>query len=578
MFVRKSALVLATALLVGAGPAPAQDLRFESGEHLYALWELLEGGAPLQPELFRRGWPTDEAHQRMTRELAADAAQRLLAGYLASGAGLPLSASTYEDLRFQRQARAGGAAPNPQALVRAELTAYKQLAGCAELSLPQGFDPVVVPVQRSRAELERSFSESELATWKWKAAASPRYALDGLGFSLIAQTRFAGIQLATRRDEDQAGRKVTLLGRTGAGGFWGLVALHGAIADLHELRAILIDARAEKPSPRASLAGLDEMVHMLPSVWTTTPGTAGPPAHALVDGESTKSYLFGLSAVLLGASELYALTDGSSGSKAPVLELFATATSPFEKDTPDVALDVALFAFRSLRSLHVDVIQQRATTLGGVKGGGKTINPADLGMFLLALRAFKDKVVLGGKGPKHPRAGELSEEQNKANVLISALGASFRGWEADSPGFFDLYHVQTNAKSAPTKSLAAQGLAVRGMLVAHRQVAQTPGERTPFLEAALRTVRWLDRERWDPAAQAWVEQVDGKASTKLTPMATMAVLGAMRDLALLTDDGRFLERYRQVLESLSARGLTRRGADRAGPGFAGEVLLEGGPK
>lgn len=580
---RNGALASLVAGLLLAAPLSAQDLRFESGEHLAAVCELLEGGLPLEPELFRRGWPTDAAYRRMTGELGGDAAQAILAAYLASGAGLSLSSSTYEDQRFLRQARAGNAQQTIQQLVRFELGGYKQLAG-ATLQVPQGFDPVVVPYQRARAELEKLYAAGDLSTWRWKAqGGQTRYALDGLGFALLAQARLAGLQLSVKRTEAQAGRQVQLLGRSGDGGFWGLVALHCAVAQLHELRAVVIDAREERAAPRQTLLGLDEISFMFPSVWQTTPSADHGPVHALdpaagdQPSESLKSSLFGLSAILLGASEMYAITDTSAGQKTPITELFAGNLAPFEPTTNDLALDVALFAFRSLRSLHVNVIKQRATSLGSIRGGGNSITPTDLGVFLLALRAFKEKVVIGAKVTKHPRAAELLEEQSKAGVLVSTLGGVFTQWAADSQGFYDRYGVETNAKSTDVRSLAGQGYAIRGLLVAHRQVAQ--GQATsPFLDAALRTARWLDRERWDAEAQAYVEVVASKPSTKLGPLGALGLLGALRELSLATDDGRYLERYRQVLESLSARGLVRAPADRVGLGLAAEVAFEAGPK
>ena len=188
-----------------------------------------------------------------------------------------------------------------------------------------------------------------------------------------------------------------------------------------------------------------------------------------------------------------------------------------------------------------------------------------------------EKVIIGAKAVKHPRAAELLEEQSKAGVLVSTLGGVFTQWAADSAGFYDRYVVETNAKSTDVRSLAGQGYAIRGLLVAHRQVAQ--GQTTsPFLDAALRTARWLDRERWDAQARTYVEVVANKPSTKLGPLGALGLLGALRELSLVTDDGRYLERYRQVLESLSARGLVRAPADKVGLGLAAEVAFEGGPK
>src|SRR5690606_9952251 len=59
------------ALVSAGGVARAQgpDLRYETAEQLYALSEVLDGGAPLWAELFAQGWPTDARHRRLTLEL-----------------------------------------------------------------------------------------------------------------------------------------------------------------------------------------------------------------------------------------------------------------------------------------------------------------------------------------------------------------------------------------------------------------------------------------------------------------------------------------------------------------------------
>lgn len=560
-----------------AAPALAQaDPKFEAGEHLQALSELMEGGEPLSRLLFAHGWPTDAAYQRATLQLAHEAAIQQMAAYLGSGAGLPLSASSYEDLRFQQKARSGSPVSNVQGLVRQELTAYKTLAGATNLQIPANFDPVAIPYQRGRAETSRKWQLGDLATWKWAGTQPPaRYGLEALAWGLVCEVRLARLELSVQRSESQAGRDAKYLGRTGEGGFLGLVALHTALAKLHELRSLMVDHRQQSLSIRQNFQGLDEMQYVLAACWTSTASPNGAPAHALVPGESQKSHLFALAGLLIGSCELAALTDPEEGPKS-VLELFEGTNAPFEKDAHELAVDTALYAFRALRSLHVNVIKQRPTSLGGPVQRGNTIGTADLGQFILAIRAFRQ--ALATDGEKSPRKDEIAEEQKKAGVLLSTLGGALRGWEADAPGFNDVYSVETNARQSQAKSLAAQGLAVRGLLATH-QLASQGGERTPFLEAALRTLRWLDKERWDGAAQAYVESTaDGKPSPRVGPGGGLAVLAALRQAARLTGDGRYLERYRQYLETLAGKGLLRAAGDRVAPGFAPEVVLGPGPK
>lgn len=550
--------------------APAQDLRFEAGEHLYALSELLAGGDSLYQELFKNGWPTDQQARSLTRELSIDA---LVASYLGSGAGVPLSAMSYEDARAQRTKQPGMTAA---LLLREELKTYKQLSG-ATFTVPQQFDPIAMPFHRSRAELGQAYNRNDLGTLRWKATESPRHSLDALGMALLVEARYARAQLLRRRDVQVDGKTVQQWGATPEGGFFGFVALHCAVAKLHELRRLVVDANVPAFAPKPSLGQppLDEFRYFFPTGWTTSP-RAGGPDHALLEGDDKlKSHLFGLAAVLLGACEVLTLTDGDAG-PAELRGLFAERPAPgapaFEKDTVDVALDVALFAFKSLRSMHVNVTQARATSLGGLNVRGTTITPTDLGAFLLALQAFKTEVQLTHRGAdRHPRYAEIQEEQRKADTLLRSLAnSSLLAWVADEPGMYDLYTIANNSRQAQTKSLVSQALAVRGLLATHRHIAPA-GESSPLLTAAERTLRWVDRERWDQTSQAYVEKTGETA--KAPAMAAVALLGALRDMALTTGDGRYLTRYMQYLDSLVGRGLIRSPADRSASGLAPEVAF-----
>lgn len=562
--------------------AEGQDLRYESAEQLYALSEVLAGGAPLWGELFEHGWPTDARHRHLTLELFGAHADALMAGYLGSGAGLPLSATSYEDRRAQRQKPS---ATTGQQLLRQELATYKQLSG-ATFNVPAAFDPVAIPFERARAELARAYDARDLASLRWREAPSSRHSLDALGFALLCEARYARQQLEHRR-EAAAGAKAKLWGRTPEGGFFGLVAAHCAVAKLHEVRRLVVDVRSEEFSARESLAALEDFRYFVPSGWTTS-ARAGGPDHALLPGDDRlKSHLIGLSALLLGACEMLALSDPEGPKELQALfsdKAPDGASAPlFEKDTFDVALDVALFAFRSMRAFHVNVIQGRATSLGGPTTRGTTITPTDLGLFLLALEGFKDRARIGGRSAeRHPRYAEVQDEQRKADTLLRSLAAaSFRAWDADEPGFYDLYSIANNSRQAQTKSLAAQALAVRGLLATHRHIAPG-GESSPLLEVAERTLRWLDRERWDPGLGTYAEKAEkadqGGAPIKVPTYGAAATLGALRDMALTTGDGRYLTRYVQSLESLAARGLVRAPSDRTGAGLAAEVVFTGGSK
>lgn len=563
------------ALIIGLGApiAAAQDLRFEAGEQLYAITELQEGGDPLWSQLFLHGWPTDAAHRRLTADIASRGVDALMPAYLGSGAGLPLSATSYQEARAARAQRTTSGV-TAAALLRTELNGYKRMSG-ATWNIPATFDPLAVPYHRARAELARPYDPGDLSTLRWKETSGARHSLDALGFALLAEARYARQQLTQRRDGQVDGKNVRLFGATPETGFIAFVALHAALAKLHEARKLVVDTRSQQLAPRESLAGLEEFRYIIPSGWTTR-ADGGRAQHELLEGDDKlKSHLFGLAALLLGASEMVEVCETETG---PLKELFADravepGTAPmFERDAFDVALDVALFAFLSLQSLHVDYNKSSATSVAHPQSRSSTITPTDLGLCLMALEAFKTKVRLGAKNVRHPRASEVTESQRKADVLLRTLGNSFRTWAADEPGMYDVYSIDANSRQAQTKSLASQAFAVRGLLVTHRHL----GEGSPMLPPAERTLRWLDRERWDASSLAYVERAQGAApgGGKASALGALAVLGALRDMALTTGDGRYLTRYRQYLEGLADRGLLRDATDKAAAGVAPEVTFE----
>jgi hypothetical protein len=563
------------AIIIGlGGTARAQDLRFEAGEQLYAITELMEGGDPLWNQLFAHGWPTDAAHRRLTQEIARVGVDALMPAYLGSGAGVPLSATAYEEARAARAQRAS-AGITAAALLRTELNTYKRMSG-ATWNIPATFDPVAIPYHRARAELARPYDPADLASLRWKETSGARQSLDALGFAMLAEARYARLQLTQRREAQVDGKNVKLFGATPESGFFALVALHAAVAKLHEVKRLIVDTRSEQLAPRDSLAGLEEFRFLIPSGWTTRVD-GGQAVHELLEGDDKlKSHLFGLSALLLGAAELVELSEPEG---SPLKDLFGDravdpgTTAMFERDTYEQALDVALFAFRSLRSLHVDFNKGSATSVAHPQTRSNTITPTDLGLCLMALEAFKLKVQLSAKNVRHARAAEITDEQRKVDVLLRTLGNSFRQWAADEPGMYDVYTIAANARQAPTKALASQAFAVRGLLVTHRHL----GEGSPMLQPAERTLRWLDRERWDAGSQAYVERAQGAPASpggKASALGAVAVLGALRDMALTTNDGRYLTRYRQYLEGLAERGLFRAATDRAAAGVAPEVTFE----
>ena len=581
---RRSALGLLGALALVAlwgGPVYAQGAQgFEASSALYGAHELQAGGRPLYARLFAQGWPTDRGYRRLTLETAGDTADRLFATYLASGVGLTLADSSYQRARHDEKVKAGERFATPSALLADELRLYRTLTGYQAQA--DSISPVVFPPERATAELSRTWSADDPRAWAWRRADGPiPVTLEGLGLALWGEASFAGAQLAEVRVDGETGGRESLLGPSAREGFFGLVALQAAAAKVHELRyRLLLDFQEGTIVPSPDLLSMSPRRYYFPAAFTATPSSSGADYRARdLDGGKLKSRLSGGAAVLLGLCELAALV-GPDGPPS-VRGLFSERTvmgrkvTVFDPGLHEQIVEVAVFTFEALRTLHVSVEGRgRASSLADPRLRGATITPTDLGLYLMAIEAFVNKVQLPAdrnRGAQGPLAARLEDEQRKARTLIGSLSGMVLSWHQNQPGFYDSYDVSTSARASTTKSLASQAFAVRGLIATHRAVAGG-AERSPFLKAAAEAVAWLDAELWSREVNAYAE-VDSKGVRRAPLFGAVAVLGALREMALVTDDGRYLLRYRQYLETLHGRGLVREGEARIAPGLALEVTF-----
>ncbi len=90
----------------------------------------------------------------------------------------------------------------------------------------------------------------------------------------------------------------------------------------------------------------------------------------------------------------------------------------------------------------------------------------------------------------------------------------------------------------------------------------------------IRDRRWVDRECWDQQAGAYREP--GSEGREVSAYGATMMLAALRELALVTGDGRYLVRYQSCLDSLHRAGIYREGRDRTGPGLAIQLELQPG--
>jgi hypothetical protein len=531
--------------------------RWQPADQMYGAWELHQGGASLERVLFARGWPTDAAHRRLTLELAGEPAVDLTGLGLAPGVGLPITASSYEADRLNALG-SRSRVRDTQGLLRQTLSDYKTQSGYAG-SLPRSYVPSFLAFAEAGGSLQSSFRRDDVATYRRPAPPKSTVSLEGVGFTLLAQARFAREELMITREEE--GKR--LVGRDGRTGFLALVALHSALATVRELQQVVVDTKLRALQAQTDLLTLDEFRHHLPASWEASVADEVV-EHSLTGGTAAfASYLRGQAATLLALAELAQVTDPKG-----VEELHAIRRL-HDKDVHIMVVEAALFVFRALRSLHVDVRLRRAIS----KEKGSSIETIDLGVYLMAMQAFKQHVELDTRGSTQTLLGE---ERGKCVTLISTLSDSIRIWQQQrEDGFYNVYSVRTNSADVQAgESLASNAFAIRGLLASHKALSEGAAQ-SAHLEAAKVAVAALDRRRWSPTLRAYTEN---DRAPKASGFGAVAVLGALRELALITSDGRYLGRYRQYLQSLSDNGFYPECSGTESPRLATTVTFQAGSK
>ncbi|RMG10061.1 MAG: hypothetical protein D6731_18155 [Planctomycetota bacterium] len=568
-----TAVAVCTALAVPV--ARAQDARFDTADSLYAAYELCVGGRPFYRTFFARGWPTDRPHRRAALELAAGSAGRTIRATLASGAGLPLTVSVYQHHRRDLLLKAGKAGTRLEDLTRRDLGWFAARSGAERP--PRGFVPTFLPVRRARAALSQPWKDDDPSTWAWAPPREESYTLEAVGFCLLAEAAYAREELTARRDDEERGGKASWVGHSPTGGLFGFLALQSASAKLLELkRSLVLDLERRAIVSRSSLRGLKPRDHCFPKAWTAK--RSGDSArYSLPEGEDRFASRLGhQAAVLWAAARLAELSDPSGPEELRGLfedqKVRGELLRIFLPSTHSDAVEVAVFVFRTISKLHVDVKgSAKVSSTADRYQRGPTLTPTDLGLFLLALEAFVRDVRLAParRGKPGPEVAALKVEQGKAKTLLAELCKTFFAWRQNQSGlFYDSYSVRTATRQQRTRSLASQAFAIRGLLAAHRGLKAAAD--SSYLTVAKEVFALLDKERWDPARRVYTEE---KGST-VPLFGAAAVLGALRELALTTGDGRYLTRFRQYLEGLERAGLFRAANDKAPPGYVSELKLQ----
>ncbi|MEZ0230388.1 MAG: hypothetical protein ACAI25_17325, partial [Planctomycetota bacterium] len=570
----------------GEAPAPAGAISFESAPGLYAAAELGLGGRPLYQRLFPSGWPTTREFRKMALEDGEGAFADSIGAIMASGLGVPLEVSTFERWKLQdRQNTEGGKAPGT---VSAHLTqrwdAFRQVSGLQEKA--DGFNPVFLPYRRGDPIPEKPFEELKPWTWGWQTKGQDAaITLDAVGLAMYAYSVFAQQQLAVEHKVEQAGTTQVFAGRTDVDGFLALAALECATAQLRELRdKLCMDAKGG-PGGKAVLGPVpknyDQKIERGEGLQVFFPHGVAATVNratatyevgtATVDG---KMRLFDQAALILGLCELVRASTGEKGSGRFFVQ--GKKGAAFEPATAQEAIEVAIFVARSLRFVSWNPKGRCVSSFSTSEAGcGTSIRIEDAGLLLVALEQF-----LAIKGADKNAA--LAQAQKEMAYVVDRVTTFLLNVQKTSKppmtGFCDTYDIAgesaADVKNGEEKrSLFAQGLVVRGLLAAKRAcelpayVGPNVSKHPEAKDAAMAVLKWLEDKRWDKARRAYVDE-QGKP-TKSRALDAAAVLGGLRDMALETNDARYLLRYKAYLGTLRARGLFLAETNRSRVAFAG---------
>ena len=541
--------------------AAAQD-EIDPRDMLHAAYELHEGGAPLRRALFAKAWPTTQAYQMMTDELAAKPAHELTRAYLAGGLGPSLATSQWALDRKELRNKEGDTHDDTRALLGAELLLLRFMAG--NRSDSEGMSPTLYPLSKVPRAFQRSWSERRFSTHAWRKATGEA-TLEGLGLAMLLETRYGIEQLRLTRDVQQAGKTLTLRGHDETDGFFGLLSLQSAGAKALELqRRLIYDAKKHDILRKESLLKLDPRRFMFPTTWAVE-NKGEILAYSKGNGDSQ---LRAQSYVLLAASTLVLELTSEDDAVANALKPFTVRGQKIYLVDPEsraAALEVAVFAFRSILALHVSLASGASAASEASRAQrGMTVTPQDFGVFFQALEAFS-RIPSGIRGIDREASEALTAEQSKAEKLGGALLKNLVGWSrSERQGVYDKYDIGTNSRANRNRSLISQAYAILGLVAGYKMTGSSEA-----LQAAREMAGKLDEYFWDAKNKAFTPA--GRPGTRVREAASL--LAALREVGLATGDGRYIFRYRQYLTHLHDAGWFQPGTSSTPPGFEAEVVL-----
>lgn len=174
-------------------------------------------------------------------------------------------------------------------------------------------------------------------------------------------------------------------------------------------------------------------------------------------------------------------------------------------------------------------------------GAGSTVSTVDLGMTMVALANFYRHMHVDDDN--RTRSEIMLRET--ADFLIDRLQFS-DGHVADGYN----HSSGTTSEAVGTDTLLSQGIAIRGLIEAYKELGD---ER--YFDAARAIYEFMNVHLWDSATGVYRSYV-GAELTEYTPMTVAAVIGAMREMILLTKEQEEIDRFKRFwVQGVNSSGI-----------------------
>lgn len=330
------------------------------------------------------------------------------------------------------------------------------------------------------------------------------------------------------------------LGATPEYGFRGAMLTLSAVSKMLMMKsAMLFDGRAfQGVDLRTAKPGTYYLPHRV-GVRLRMVGDLPPRAEEFFIVDSS-SQLFDQASLLWGLSEFYRYADPSF--KSNWNKVFGDNTpydgSIMEQKYIVLAEGLANLVLETMEAKHQSGNGMLTSEWSPAQGRGALAKTADLGMALVALANYVDKV------HTDPAlvARALQLLRGQADLLANA--------PAVDGSVSSAYASGTNRAVAGTPTLLDQGMAIRGLLAAYA----TLGEERYKL-AAFKIFEYMDTKLWDGKTGLYRSQA-GAVNSVYTPLNLGAALGALREVVLASKRPELLERYKRFwVQAIDSSGI-----------------------